>query len=140
MREIIRAALVNDATLQGLGVAVDGSNVYAGNVDTPTQRPFLQMRWGGADPGVGRGAGAMAKRGLVIWVHDTADQFGGGDYARIDSIIRRIKAIFADFVAEVWSDGAVSVIDWLVDSDDLSDDGHGTITRNTTFAVVGTGN
>lgn len=134
MRTVVRAAIVADATLQGLGVAVDGSNVLAGDIDTPTARPFLQLRWGEGMPGVGEGARRHDKRSLTIWVHDTP-----GDYARIDSIIARLKVVLYGISAVTYAGGAISVIDWISDSDDLSDDGHETISRNTTYFIAASG-
>lgn len=129
MRTVIRQAIANDVTLAGLGVVPSG--VLAGDVDTPTERPFIQLRWGETSPGLS----TVDNRVLAIWVHDQP-----GDYTRIDSIIRRIKQIFDGLTPVQHSTGWLLEIEWVTDSDDLTDDGHGTITRTTTHTLVGSGN
>lgn len=133
MREIIVAAIRGSADITDLGVASEA--VFAGDIDTPTQRPFIQLRWGSTTPGMGTPGRGMDRRGLVIWVHDQPN-----DYTRIDQIIRAMKRMFYDLVAT--PDGAgdwLSQMDYVGDSDDLSDDGHGTICRTSTWTIVGTG-
>ena|SRR5688500_5943102 len=128
MRALVRLALIQDPTLITLGVVPEG--VFAGDVDTPDQRPFLQLRWSNTTPGVD----VVSRRDLVIWVHDNA-----GDYERIDSVIRRIKTIMSQLVGVPHAAGYLMVCEWTGDSADLTDDGHGTITRTTSFSIVGTG-
>jgi hypothetical protein len=130
MRTMIYHALANDATLRSLGV--DANAFYAGDIDTPDERPFVNLRWGltQAVPSIG----AVAPRQLAIWVHDTPN-----DYARIDAIIRRIKQIFAGLVGARHELGYITVIEWNGDSDDGKDDGHGTIFRSTGHSIIGSG-
>jgi hypothetical protein len=129
MRALIRQALIGDATLAGLGVVAPG--VISGDVDTPAERPFLQLRWGQTTPGLS----TVDRRVLIIWVHDKP-----GNYSRIDSIIRQIKVILAGLEADQHSSGWLLKTEWITDSEDLTDDGHGTITRTTTHNLVGSGN
>ena len=129
MRTLIRQVLIADPTLIGFGVAPGA--VLAGDVDTPAERPFLNLRWGATTPGMD----VVDRRSLVIWVHDKP-----GDYTRIDSIIRRIKSLFGALAGEAHSSGWLSQVEWVTDSNDLVDDGHGTITRTTTHNLVGSGN
>lgn len=129
MRTVIAQALMNDATLAGLGITSAG--VYSGDVDTPQERPFIQLRWGQTTPGLD----AVDNRVLVVWVHDRP-----GDYTTIDSIVRRIKEIFRSIEATQHDAGWILKIEWVTDSDDLTDDGHGTITRTTTHNLVASGN
>lgn len=129
MRALVRAAITADPQLQSLGV-VSGA-VLAGDIDTPQQRPFLNLRWGGVTPGIG-----PVNRGtLVVWVHDEP-----GDYeARINPILLRLRGIITELAAAQHTAGWLSVAEWTGDSDDLSDDGHGTITRNASFNLIGSG-
>lgn len=129
MRTVIAQALMNDATLAGLGITSEG--VYAGDVDTPQERPFIQLRWGQTTPGLD----TVDNRVLVVWVHDRP-----GDYIAIDAIVRRIKDIFRSLEATQHASGWILKIEWVTDSDDLTDDGHGTITRTTTHNLVASGN
>lgn len=128
MRALVRSALTDDPTLAARGVVPQA--VLSGDVDTPEERPFLQLRWNNTTPALD----VVSRRDLVIWVHDTP-----GDYERIDSIIRRIKTIMSGLVGLPHPEGHVMVCEWTGDSADLADDGHGTITRTTSFSIVGTG-
>jgi hypothetical protein len=130
MRAYIRGLLLGDATLESLGI-VSPEQVFAGDADTPMERPFIQLRWGGVTPGIG----GVDPRGLVTWVHDNP-----GDYARIDAVLRRVKALYAGVYGVAHETGWLTQIDWVNDTDDLTDDGHGTITRNTTHTLIGSGN
>jgi hypothetical protein len=132
VRDVILAALLGDATLAGLGVS-DGA-VLTGDVDTPTERPFLQLRYGPTTPGPARGGVGPNMRDLTIWVHDVPN-----DYTRIDKIIQQIKVVMLALEAEqsALTDGWLVVVEWVGDSDDLADDGHRTITRNTSYRIVG---
>jgi hypothetical protein len=61
------------------------------------------------------------------------------DYTRIDKIIQQIKVVMLALEAEqsALTDGWLVVVEWVGDSDDLADDGHRTITRNTSYRIVG---
>lgn len=128
MRSLIFQAIVNDATLMGMGITEDGS--FAVDMDTPQARPFLQLRWGRNDEGLD----VVTRRNLVIWVHDQP-----GDYGRIDSIISRLRALILSLAAQPNVDGWLMGAEWAGDSEDLTDDGHRTIARNTSFVLVGSG-
>lgn len=133
MRSVIWSALAGDEGLTSLGVVPGG--ILAGDVDTPTQRPFIQLRWLDGQRGVGVPGASHDRRILSVWVHDTPN-----DYTRVDQVISRVKKVFYDVVAQADNGGGfVSQIDWFGDSDDLVDDGHGTICRNSTFYVVASG-
>lgn len=128
MRILIRQAIANDATIASLGVVPE--MVQAGDMDTPSGRPFINLRWSVTTPGLA----TVDYRDLTVWVHDEP-----GDYDRIDRIIRRIRSILADKVGVAHSYGYLVVVEWNGDSEDLVDDGHGTITRTTSFRIVGSG-
>jgi len=128
MRALIRTSLTTDPELLALGVVPDG--VFSGDVDTPKQRPFLQLRWSTTTPGLA----AVSRRILVIWIHDLP-----GDYARVDAIIRRIRVILGALAGQPHPAGHVVACEWTGDSEDLTDPAHGTITRTTSYSLVGTG-
>jgi hypothetical protein len=126
MRALIRNAIATDPTLMGLGVAL--SNVLSGDVDTPQGRPFINLRWGTTSEGLAH----VTRRNLTIWVHDRP-----GDYdAKIDPIIRRLRVILPGLEGVAHPYGSV---EWAGDSEDLVDDGHGTIARTTSYSLVGSG-
>lgn len=128
MRELLFLAVTTDPTLASFGI--DNASSFAVDVDTPPQRPFLQLRWGRNDEGLD----VVTRRSLTIWVHDEP-----GDYGRIDSIILRLRQLLP--VLEGMSNGAghLMAVEWTGDSEDLADDGHRTITRWASFSLVGSG-
>lgn len=129
MRTLVRGAILADPTLNGLGI--DGDNCFAVDVDTPQERPFLQLRWGRNDVGLD----VVTRRNLVIWVHDQP-----GDYsARIDPILYRLRFLIPSLVGQSDGTSYMQGAEWTGDSEDLADDGHRTITRNTSFSLVGSG-
>lgn len=128
MRALVFQAIIADPTLIGLGFT--SSAAFAVDVDTPTQRPFLQLRWGRNDIGLDR----VTRRNLVIWVHDEP-----GDYSRIDQTIIRLRALLPTLEGQSNGSGFLMSAEWSGDSEDLADDGHKTITRNISFSLVGTG-
>lgn len=66
-----------------------------------------------------------------IWAHDKP-----GSYGRIDSILAAVRAAL---VGQVALSGGIACR-WQGDSTDFADDDLGTITRNSAFRCVGTGN
>lgn len=128
MRELVYAAVTQDATIVAAGVVPDG--VIATDVDTPRERPFIQIRWGRNDTGLD----VITRRQVTIWVHDEP-----GDYARIDLIILRLRQLLPSLVGMSNGLGHVVGVEWTGDSEDLADDGHRTITRWASFSLVGSG-
>lgn len=128
MRTLIMQAIINDGTLNGLGITDESS--FAVDVDTPQERPFLQLRWGRN----GVGLDVATRRDLTVWVHDKP-----GDYGRIDSIILRLRTLLPGLEGTANGLGHLMAAEWTGDSEDLADDGHGTIARTTGFLLVGTG-
>lgn len=128
MRTTIAQLLSGDATLNGLGITPD--SLWAGDTDTPEQRPYIVLRWGATNPGVG----PSRARTLTIWVHDHPN-----DYARVDAIILRIKRML-NYMSPVATEvGWITTADWVTDSDDLSDDVTHTILKTTTYTIIGSG-
>ena|ERR1041385_7338539 len=128
MRTLVFQAIVNDSTLTTLGIG--SPNSFAGDVDTPADRPFLQLRWGRNDVGLD----VVTRRTLNIWVHDE-----DGDYGRIDSIVLRLRELLPTLEGMENGSGHLMAVEWTGDSEDLVDDGHKTITRYTSFSLVGSG-
>lgn len=130
MRAAVRTAIVNDVTLQGLGVT--SASVYAGDVDTPPERPFIVLRWGGT---ANTGLSTVQPRFLTVWVQDEPN-----DYELIDAIIRRIRTVLVGLVGTQHETGWFVGVEWDGDSDDLSDDSHGTILRQSRYTLMTSGN
>jgi hypothetical protein len=128
MRELVRAMIIADGALASLGVVPSG--VFAGDIDTPQERPFIQLRWGRTDIGLD----VVNRRNVVIWVHDEPN-----DYGRVDAILIRLRYVLAALPGLATSLGHVVAVEWLGDSEDLADTGHGTITRTTSYSLVGSG-
>lgn len=129
MRALIRSTITGDATITGLGVVA--AAVLAGDVDTPGLRPWINLRWSITREGLAQ----VTRRDLVIWVHDKP-----GDYdTKIDPIIRRLRIILPALEGVPHPYGHLTAVEWVGDSEDLVDDGHGTITRTTSYSIVGTG-
>jgi len=128
MRTLVYQAIIGDSTLNSLGIT--GPSSFAVDVDTPSARPFLQLRWGRNDEGLD----VSTRRSLVIWVHDKP-----GDYTKIDNIILRLRTLIPTLISSRDANGWLQGVEWTGDSEDLTDDGHRTIARNTGFVLVGSG-
>jgi hypothetical protein len=128
MRTLVRSAIIGDPTINGYGIA--SANAFAVDVDTPTARPFLQLRWGVNAPGLS----VVTRRFLVVWVHDEP-----GDYERIDSVIARLRTLLPSLAGTKNSFASIVAVEWTGDSEDLVDDGHKTFARTSSFTVVGSG-
>lgn len=129
MRALVRSAIIADTTLAALGVVAGG--VLAGDVDTPEQRPFLNLRWGTTTLGLD----VVQRRDLVIWVHDRHNDYS----VKVDPILLRLRTVLTSLVGMSNGLGHVVGVEWTGDSADLVDDGHDTITRTASFSLVGSG-
>jgi hypothetical protein len=123
-------AIIADAGMNALGI--NNASAFAVDVDTPDARPFLQLRWGRND--VALSQTEVGRRTLTIWVHDQP-----GDYGVIDSIVLRLRALLPTLVGQSNGLGYLIAVEWSGDSEDLADDGHRTIARNSSFVLVGSG-
>jgi hypothetical protein len=130
VRDHLARTIYTDAQLTADGVTRAGT--FSGDVDSPSMRPYLVLRWGETSPGVGRSL--VRRRTLLIYVHDKPN-----DYTRIDRIIRRIREVFESMAGERTDTGWITQIDWETDSGDLSDDTSRTIMRTSAFNIVGQG-
>lgn len=110
LREIIRKVIIEDQTLLDLGVTPDG--VYMGDVDTPLERPLIILRWGSQVDT--QDTTSLQLRNLSVHIQDDLK-----DYARIDSIISRIRTLFDEFPRQIYDGGLIYGIIWTTDSEDL---------------------
>lgn len=98
----------------------------AGAMDaTPDDKPFIQLKFGSKVKDAGPG---LYRQFMTVWVHDVP-----GDYMRIDQVLGLIQKAFN---VRIGQEGGIKA-QWIGDSQDLSDEGHNTITRNATYALVG---
>lgn len=130
MRSLVMQAIINDPEMNLLGI--DNLSAFAVDVDTPEDRPFLQLRWGRNDVALSKTE--IGRRTLTIWVHDQP-----GDYGVIDSVIFRLRALLPTLAGQSNGLGHLTAVEWSGDSEDLADDGHRTIARNSSFVLVGSG-
>lgn len=132
LRDFLFGQVVNDGTLNGLGITSDTAFTQH-DVDTPQQRPFLTFHWGNTNPGYEDIPFPLVnERDFQVWIHDEP-----GDYTRIDDAIARVRTVLTGIVGADTGAGWVQEVHWLGDSDDLSDDEQGTITRFGEFRVTG---
>lgn len=120
---------LTDVAAVDLHALIPAANIFgAGSLEgSPAVKPFIMQRFG---PKVRRIPEGPYSRTVSIWVHDVP-----GDYLRIESALGLIRPLLEGQVAEA---GAISC-EWAGDSGDLADDGYGTITRYTSFTLVGNG-
>lgn len=132
-RTFVQGLLVADAnsnvagSLKTLGVVPEA--IYAAEAaDDIKVWPFIVHRWGT----IVKGIGASKRQYVDIWAHDR-----NRDYVRIDAIMKRVETLFNAVGAEDAAEGWITQIDWQGSSSDLRDDGYDTVTRNSTFLVIG---
>lgn len=129
MRETVANALELSPALALLGIT-EKDIMLASAADNPAGRPFIVLRWGVVQPGMG-----TAKRSILdIYVHDEP-----GDYDRIDSCISAIRTTLDEIGQVMTPTGSLTHIEWNGDSGDLDDDTYGTIMRYSTFTLTGSG-
>lgn len=128
MRAILRTAILADSGI--LSEGIDSDNFFAVDVDSPIDRPFMQLRWANNNPGLD----VVTKRFLVVWVHDKP-----GDYSRIDRLILRLRQVLPGLAGVTNGTQSILAVEWTGDSEDLTDDGHKTIARTASFTLVGSG-
>lgn len=132
-RTFVQGLLIADAnsnaagSLKTLGL-LPGSIYAAEAADNITAWPFLTTRWGN----IAKGIGPSKRQYLDVWAHDR-----NRDYVRIDDILLRIEKLFNTVGSANPAEGWITQIDWQGSSPDLRDDGYDTVTRNSTFLVIG---
>lgn len=129
VRDLIFITLMNDPVLNGLGI--DEATMFNSNdTDTPNARPMMVLRWGQTTEGMD----VMRRRILQIWVHNEPT-----DYTVIDQALERVRTVLTSmFGVNVQTTAKwVAQIDWMLDSDDLTDDIQNTVTRYSQYTVIG---
>jgi hypothetical protein len=135
LRSLVFSTLTTDTYLNSLGFTP--ANVFTTHdEDTPQARPFMILRWGRTDVGLNdEPAGIRSNlRRLMVWVHDNP-----GDFDLIELSLDRVRTVLTG-MSGAWTGTVgkyVGQIKWDGDSDDLRDDVVGTITRNSSFTIVG---
>lgn len=129
MRSII-FGLVSEALGEDFG---NGDRVFAAGAvqaDNLPARPFAVIHLGTFE----RGMANIKKGNVTIWIHDE-----GGDYGLIDTSMDALYGRLdgAEHVSE--PDGSAELISssWNSNSGDLFDTGFRTLTKNTTYTIVG---
>lgn len=114
----------NDAVLTDLLGAPPTTRVFPANtLNTTPNTPYAAYKLVVETPRIGSAKNAQ----LQVWVHDKP-----GDYGQIDTILARIKEVltsqghFDDFLEARWLDH----------SEDLFDEGTGTITRFSRYTII----
>jgi len=126
MRSTIRAALIADVTLTNLIPAVRWIDSSAME-DSPPTSPFAVLRYGE----VTRQISGASFGSVRIWIHDRP-----GSYAKIEQIQRRIRTVLEATPAT--SINGLIEIKWEGDGEDLSDPAYRTVSKVSTFKIVGT--
>lgn len=132
MRAIIYG-LVTEAILGLEGWSED--QIFAAgsvNADDLPATPFAVIHLGVFRPGMG----PVKDGSCTIWIHDR-----GADYDPIQNALNAIYGIMdgAEHVSE--QDGSAELIraEWTATSGDLFDPGYRTITKNSSYRLIGTG-
>lgn len=142
VRAYIYSLITTDPAMVALGITPD-STFTQHTIDTPQVRPMCILRWQGTTPGIvttaeGNGLSdfPVNQRILTVWVHDDKHV---GDYTNIDRSLNRLRALLTSVEGiDVGVTGSrLTAINWEGDSQDLSDDDAGTITRNAQFRLTG---
>lgn len=129
MKALVRNAIGTDANI--LADVQSVNSVLSGQADTPSQRPFINLIWGPRTVGLPRTR--ADRQQLTVWVHDR-----GNDYNRINRILSRVRTVLEALEGvEDPEHGHVTAVLWTGDSAELTDTGHGTITRNSSLTIVG---
>lgn len=103
--------------------------VYPTNaVDTPMEEFFAIIQWGPTTKAYGR----TGSDRVTIWFHDKQR-----DYGRINAALARVKELLPATIHREGGDGeTLATAEWNGESQDLADEGYGTITRYADFTVV----
>ena len=126
--------IIVDAELQQVAELTEDNIFSSGAIqeDSVPDTPFAVIRMGVRNTGMSD----IYRQNFTIWVHDEP-----GDYTRIDRIVQgiygRLDGAEHRTVEEVV--GEMILCQWQSTGDDTYDPGFRTISRNITFAAVGTG-
>lgn len=112
---------------EDLTALVPLANIYGGGAlqSAPKIKPFLIINYAPSF----RSNVRTSVSSLIVAVHDDP-----GDYGRIDQTLLRVKELFNNAIP---GEPGSTVVEWLTDSQDLADDGYGTIMRNSSYRLIG---
>lgn len=131
MRDLFRSMIINEPSLTALIPAERWKGSGSVTEENVPERMFAVIRYGIENIGM-----ADLKRCLVtIWVHDQQ-----GTYEDINKVLSALYGRL-DHVAgqQDGSGNEITSCEWQSNSGDLYDTGFRTITRNTTFEIIGKG-
>lgn len=109
----IALAIVNDPVLIEMGV-VPTAIYQAETANNPEERPFMTIRWGETE----RGIGPVNRKGFDVWVYDNF-----GDFDRARKVARRIGQMLDEFPQTQTEEGWITRIENQGTGGDFADDG-----------------
>lgn len=131
MRSIIRGLLVENDELTDIIPPDRWIGAGALTEDNLPPIPFAVIRFGLTNPGMGD----VYKGSVTFWVHDTR-----GTYESIDRVLSLIAGSLDGREHVSDEDGNELIIaEWQSNSGDLFDTGYRTITKTSTYQIVGKG-
>lgn len=124
-RASVISLLEGDGILSELGFS---TFLPTNAVDTPPETRFGVVSWGISNPAYG----TTEVTELAVWLHDQENS-----YSKIRSGLKRVRDILLDANNVLGEDGSVFVTaTYRGESNDLRDDGYGTVTRHVDFGVL----
>lgn len=135
-RDKVFAALLADPALIDLGVTEAGLFPnFAPDSPAGTLQRFWILRWGAAEPPVGRDASSRAVA-MSLWAYDREKHF-----SNIEAMLKRSRDVFRTLEGfrDPGGAGAITAIDFSFSSEDLWDDSYGAVGRSETYKVVASG-
>lgn len=112
--DTIALAIVADPELIDLGV-VETAIYQAETAENPTERPFITIRWGESE----RGIGPVNRKNFDVWVYDNF-----GDFDRARKVARRIGKMLDVFPQTQTAEGWITRIEDQGTGGDFADDGY----------------
>lgn len=131
MRDTVNAFLQAQPTLHALGLPEEDSVFQADTLNSPSQKPFIVVRWGEQEAAVGE-SGAHP---CDLWVYD---EFG--DYNRATKIAKEaLRLLQREILQVATDDGRISQIRARGIGADLADDGFEALVIPGHFVAIGNG-
>lgn len=131
MRDTVNAFLQAQPTLHALGLPEEDSVFQADTTESPSQKPFIVVRWSEPEAILGE---SRAQSG-TLWVYDDF-----GDYNRATKLAREALRLMArDLIQVETADGRISQITDRGVGSDLADEGFDALVIPGNFAAIGNG-
>lgn len=112
--DTIALAIIADPELIALGV-VDTAIYQAETAENPTERPFITIRWGESE----RGIGPVNRKNFDAWVYDNF-----GDFDRARKVARRIGQLMEEIPQTQTTEGWITCLENFGTGGDFADDGY----------------